>query len=129
MVELEDINSKNCRVYYTDDIINIENLDLDMILIYKRQYQINYTKIVISTRPILRSNKCHFDLFLQSVCTYYKTSDSHQCKVCHYWYYFKTTLTYLSLLRNGVNDLPQKSLSLDYILIEMVGKIDYRLHF
>ena len=33
MVELEDINTKNRRVYYTDYIINIENLDLDMILV------------------------------------------------------------------------------------------------
>ena len=36
MVELEDINTKNRRVYYTDDIINIANLDLDMILVYKK---------------------------------------------------------------------------------------------
>ena len=37
-----------------------------------------------------------------------KTSDSGECKVNHYWYFFKTNFTYQCLACDGFHDLAQK---------------------
>ena len=42
MSSLREVNIKNCGQYY-DDTINIEDLDFNKILVYKRPYEkINY---------------------------------------------------------------------------------------
>lgn len=41
MSSLRKVNIKNCRHYYPDDMISVEDLDLNKVLVYKRQYEKN----------------------------------------------------------------------------------------
>ena len=42
-----------------------------------------------------------------------KTSDSHECRVCHCWCFFKINFSYQPLVCNNCHDLLQKSMSFD----------------
>ena len=39
MIELKEINVKNCKWYFFDDITKIEDFDFDNILLYKKLYR------------------------------------------------------------------------------------------
>ena len=41
MSTLRKVNIKNCRHYYPDDMISVEDLDLNKVLVYERQYEKN----------------------------------------------------------------------------------------
>lgn len=60
---------------------------------------------------------------------YNRISDSHECKVCHCWYFFKIIFAYQSLVCNGCNDLLQKSMSFNDVEIVTVGRNYYKTHF
>ena len=51
-----------------------------------------------------------------------KISDSHECKVCHYWYFFRINVIYQALVCNDCHDLMQISMSLIDVTILTVGK-------
>ena len=36
MSSLREINIRYCEIYYSDDVTNIKDLDLDKILVYER---------------------------------------------------------------------------------------------
>lgn len=59
-----------------------------------------------------------------------KTSNLDECRVCHYWYFFKIfSKSYQPLACNSYHDLLQKHTSFDDVVIFIVGRNDYRFTF
>ena len=58
-----------------------------------------------------------------------KTSDSHEYRICHHWYFLKMHFTYLLLARNSCYDLLQTFTSFNNVVTVTVGKSNYRIKY
>ena len=58
-----------------------------------------------------------------------KSSNSKECKICHYWYSKDIGFKYELHLCNGCHGLLQKAVSVNNIAIVYVKGSAYRIHF
>ena len=56
-----------------------------------------------------------------------KTSNSHESKICHYWYFFKITFSYQPLVCNGYQNIIQRSTDFNDVVIAIVKENDYKI--
>ena len=57
------------------------------------------------------------------------TNASKGCDICHYWYFKEIGYKYESYLDNGSQDLMQKALNFNDVVIVSITGNDYRIHF
>ena len=57
------------------------------------------------------------------------TNLSKECNICHYWYFKGIGFKYEPYLCNGCNDLMQKAVSFNNIVIAYIKENAYRIHF
>ena len=58
-----------------------------------------------------------YNLWVSESIDIIKSSDSHECRFCHYWYFFKITFCYQTLLRNGCYNIKKISMDSNYVAI------------
>ena len=59
-----------------------------------------------------------------------KTDDSHDCIICHYWYFLDINFKFDPKVCNVCHDLIEKSMSFnDVAIVYVVKENDYRIHF
>ena len=58
-----------------------------------------------------------------------KTNESKECKLCHYWYFFKKNFSYGPYLCDGCYDIMQKSINLKNIAVVHIKKSTYIIYF
>ena len=58
-----------------------------------------------------------------------KTNKSKECDICHYWYFLDKNFNYEKYLCNGCQDLMQKAMSFNDVVIVSIKGNDYRIHF
>ena len=55
-----------------------------------------------------------------------KTNCSHECIICHYWYFLRLSFRFQSEVSNGCHDMTQKSISFNDVVITTGGN-DYKI--
>ena len=58
-----------------------------------------------------------------------KTSPSKECDICHYWYFKDIGYKYELYLCNGCDDLMQKAIRDNDVVIIYVKRCAFRIHF
>ena len=58
-----------------------------------------------------------------------KTTNSCECIICHYWYFFRLNSRFQPKLYDSCHNMSQKSMSFNHVAIVTVGRNDYRIHF
>ena len=58
-----------------------------------------------------------------------RSSNSRECGICHYWYFFDRNFSYQKYICNGCHDLMQKAMSFNDVAVVSIKGNDYRIHF
>ena len=58
-----------------------------------------------------------------------KTDSSHECIICHYWYFPEINFKYQPKVGDGCHDLMQNAMTCNDGAIVSVKGNDYRTHF
>ena len=58
-----------------------------------------------------------------------KIGGSHECIMCHYWYFLRINFTFQPEVWNGCHDTIQKSVNFNDFAIVTINFNDYRIYF
>ena len=58
-----------------------------------------------------------------------KTEGSHECVICHYWYFLMINFRFQPKVCDGCHDMTQKSMSSYDVVVVTIGENNCRIHF